>query len=230
MAKKKRKRAQQRQPDSPIVEFVRRNPKWIRRIGILVGLVAVVAAIFFVANPFGSGPTAIDENGQEISVGLIDRAGHGANDDDLAPNFVLPNYDGRAVRLEDFEGKTVFLSVWASWCGPCKREMPSIIRIAEQHPDDVVVLAVNRGESQGTAENWTRSNNFREDLPNFHWLVDEREAVWRAYSRGIGMPQSFFLSGDGVVRVERSGELQYDEMVSSVEQALSVTSAFDSDS
>ena len=98
--------------------------------------------------------------------------------------------------------------------------MPNIIQIAEEFPDDVVVLAINRGESKGTAMNWTRSRNFREDLPNFYWLLDERESVWRKYSQGNGMPQSFFLDSDGIIRRDVARGLEYDEMFAAMERAL----------
>ena len=218
MAKKKRKREQP--PESPIAGFLRRNQKWGRRIGITGALVAVLAAIWFVADPFGGAPTAIDANGEEVDAGPIDWEGATVQANGLAQNFLLPDYDRRAVRLEEFEGKAVFVNFWASWCGPCEREMPNIIQIAEDFPDDVVVLAINRGESQGTAMNWTRSRNFREDLPNFYWLLDERESVWRKYNEGSGMPQSFFLDSDGVIRRDVARGLEYDEMLSAMERAL----------
>ena len=218
MAKKKRKRDQP--PESPIAGFFRRNQKWVRRIGITGALVAVLAAIWFVADPFGGTPTAIDASGEEVDAGPIDWENATVQSDGLANNFLLPDYDRLAVRLEQFEGKAVFVNFWASWCGPCEREMSNIIKIAEEFPDDVVVLAINRGESQGTAMNWTRSRNFREDLPNFHWLLDERESVWRKYNQGSGMPQGFFLDSDGIVRRDVARGLEYDEMFAAMERAL----------
>ncbi len=221
MSKKKRKRTQE--PESPIVRWLRRNPKWIRRLGITSGLVAVLAAIWFVADPFGGTPTAIDENGQEVKAGVIEgRAGAQARISRPAPNFLLPDYDKRAIRLDQFEGKAVFVNFWASWCGPCEREMPEIIRIAEKFPDDVVVIAINRGESKGTAVEWTRSRNFREDLPNFKWVLDEREDVTRKY-RVDGMPQSFFLDRNGVIRQEVRRASEYDEMLAIVEVTLNAS-------
>ena len=227
MAKKKRKRAQQ-PPESPLSHFFRQNQKWVRRLAITAGLVCVLAAIWFIADPFGGAPTAFDEDGQEVNAGLIDweRGGGGS---DRAANFLLPDYDQQAVRLEDFSGKVVFLNFWASWCGPCEREMPSIIRIAEQFPDDVVVLAVNRGESMGTATNWTRSRNFREDLPNFHWLLDSSEIVYRKFRDGNGMPQSYFIDQGGVTRLGITRALEFDDMVASVERALAFSTTLDNE-
>ena len=98
--------------------------------------------------------------------------------------------------------------------------MPFVLRVAEQFPDDVVVLALNRGESKSTATGWTRSRNFREDLPNFYWLLDERERVFREYQRGSGMPQSFFIDRNGIVRETVTRGLEYDEMLAIVRSAI----------
>ena len=180
-------------------------------------------AIIVFADPFGGAPTAIDENGEEVRAGLIDgRPGARARTGSAAPNFLLPDYDQQAVRLDQFEGKVVFVNFWASWCGPCEREMPDIIRVAERFPDDVVVIAINRGESKGTATGWTRSRNFREDLPNFKWVLDQREEVVREY-QVEGMPQSFFIDPSGIVSREIRQAAEYDDMLISLETALSAS-------
>lgn len=221
MAKKKRKRA--KQPESTFDRFLKRNAKWGRRLVITGALIGVVVAIIVFADPFGGAPTAIDENGEEVRAGLIDgRPGARARTGSAAPNFLLPDYDQQAVRLDQFEGKVVFVNFWASWCGPCEREMPDIIRVAERFPDDVVVIAINRGESKGTATGWTRSRNFREDLPNFKWVLDQREEVVREY-QVEGMPQSFFIDPSGIVSREIRQAAEYDDMLISLETALSAS-------
>ena len=228
MAKKKRKR--QQQPESPTAAFLRQHPKLVRRLGIAGGLLVAVAAIWFLVDPLAGAPTALDENGQEVSIGVTDWLGANGSNDDLPANFVLPDFENRAVRLDQFQGKTVFLNFWATWCGPCEREMPLIIDIAENFPDEVVVLAVNRGESRGQAQGWVQDRGFPEDLPNFYWLHDDREPVWRAYRRGNSMPQSYFLSADGEIRQQASGGLEYDQMVSRIERALAFNTTFNTES
>ena len=221
MAKKKRRRAPE--PQSPIERLLRRYGKWPRRIGVTAALVGVVVAIMIFADPFGGGPTAVDENGVEVSAGVIDSApGARARTNSAAPNFLLPDYDKQAVRLDDYQGKTVFVNFWASWCGPCAEEMPDIVRIAKNFPDDVVVIAINRGESKGTAQGWTRALDLPEDLPNFKWVLDTRESVVREY-RVEGMPQSFFIDGEGIIRSEVRQGIRYDDMLPNIQLALSFT-------
>lgn len=67
-------------------------------------------------------------------------------------NFALQSLDGNLVQLADFAGKTVLLNAWASWCPPCRAEMPDLIDFYAQHRDDnFIILAVNAGESKATA-------------------------------------------------------------------------------
>lgn len=218
MSKKKRKRVQE--PESPIAGFLRRHPKLGRRLGIAAALTAAFVALWFIADPLGSGFTAIDANGVEVRAGIIDGAPNAsARAGRPAPNFLLPDYDRQAVRLDQFEGKVVFVNFWAAWCEFCEDEMPAIVRVAEKFPDDVVVLALNRGESQGTAEGWTGGHRFPVDLDNFLWLLDTNEAVTRKY-RVEGMPQSFVIDRNGIIWQELRHVLEYDEILATVQSAM----------
>lgn len=222
MSKKKRKRT--KEPESPIAGFIRRHPKLGRRLGIAAALTAALVAIWVFADPLGGGFTAIDENGEEVRAGIIDGAPNArARTGRPAPNFLLPDYDRQAVRLDQFDGKVVFINFWASWCGPCEREMPFIQQVAEQFPDDVVVLALNRGEPKGIATGWTRSRNFREDIPNFYWLLDTSESVFSEYQRGSGMPQSYFIDRNGIIRDTIARGMEYDEMLAIVRSTINAS-------
>ncbi len=216
MSKSKKKRP--KQSASAVSQFTRRHRRWLRRIAVVAGLAAALVAFVFVATRASDPPTAIDASGQEVRAGVLDRAGASPRAGSHAPNFLLPDYDRKAVRLDDFEGKVVFVNFWASWCTFCEAEMPDIVRIAERFPDDVVVIAVNRGESKGTAEKWTNAHDFPE-LANMRWVLDSQESVVREY-RVDGMPQSFFIDENGEVRLEVRRVTEFDEMLATVEQIL----------
>ncbi len=67
-----------------------------------------------------------------------------------APDFTLKNLEGSEISLKDFEGKVVFLNFWASWCGPCRDEMPSMEKLWQRFKEnDFVILAVDLRESRG---------------------------------------------------------------------------------
>ena len=67
----------------------------------------------------------------------------------LAPDFTVTDSDGNAVKLSDFRGKGVVLNFWASWCGPCKMEMPHFQAAYEQYGEDVHFLMVNMSTAFG---------------------------------------------------------------------------------
>lgn len=213
---KKQKRIRRR--DDPRRWFLRRYQRWFRRLGVLAALAVAAAVLWFLVDPLQGAPTAIDANGQEVATGVIDRPGASASTGSLAPNFLLADYDRRAVRLDQFEGKVVFVNFWASWCEFCEQEMPDIMRVAQQYPDDLVVLAVNRGEGAGRAKSWTGGHNFP-DLANVHWLLDPNEDVVDKY-RVDGMPQSFFVDQNGIVRQGLRRVSDYSEMLDVVRSIL----------
>lgn len=214
-----------RRADSPRLWYLKQHRKWLRRLGVLGGLFAVAALLFFLLDPLAGPPKAIDANGEEVRAGVVDTPGAAPRAGSRAPNFVLPDYGQRAVYLDDFSGKVVLINFWASWCTFCEREMPDIMRIAERFPDDVVILAVNRGESKGTARGWTDKHDFPE-LANVHWLLDDREDVVAEY-RVDGMPQSFFIGAGGTVGQELRRVMEYDEMLAAVEALVPDESARD---
>ncbi len=113
---------------------------------------------------------------------------------DEAPDFHLTTLDGKTVQLSDFKGKGVFLNFWATYCPPCKDEMPYMDnQYAEFKEKGVEILAVNVGEPPLTAEKFAQ----RYDL-SFPILMDEREEVYKAY--GVKpIPATFLIDKDGIV-------------------------------
>lgn len=192
------KRSSNRRRNSPppfgsgVVKFLRRNA---RNFAVTALALAIIAGAWIILDPYAA-PTALDANGEQVTLGPIDdnpdarpRAGS------PAPNFVLADYDGNAVRLEDFKGKIVFLNFWATWCTACEAEMPAMNILARQHRDDLVVLAVNRGEGKGAAKKWSDARN----LDNIFFAVDPRESISGAYRLPNSMPVSFFIDAQGNV-------------------------------
>ncbi|QSX08439.1 redoxin domain-containing protein [Alkalibacter rhizosphaerae] len=128
-----------------------------------------------------------------------------------APDFTLTDLDGNTVRLSDYNGKYVFLNFWASWCGPCKEEMPDMERIHQKYKDELVILAVNLGDAKNTAQ------GFAEDYGlTFQILLDEKRDIGSLY-RVNGIPTSYFIDQNGNFVSGFMGTLTYDMM----EQAIS---------
>ncbi len=120
----------------------------------------------------------------------------------LAPDFQLAGLDGQAVSLSDFRGRPVFLNFWATWCGPCRHEMPFIQEIFEEKEwsdKGLVILAIDIGESSTQVREFIESNSLF-----FPVLLDTDKEVASEYNiRGI--PTSFFIDKDGIIQVMKIG-------------------------
>ena len=117
-----------------------------------------------------------------------------------APLFVLADPDGITYALEDLRGQVVLVNFWATWCEPCKAEMPELDDLAREHRDaGFRVLAVN------VLEDADSIRRFREELQlDLPLLVDRRGEVNKAY--GVqGLPVSYLIDADGVIRDVRLG-------------------------
>jgi len=118
-----------------------------------------------------------------------------------APDFTLPTLNGADVRLADLRGKPVILNFWATWCPPCRREMPALEVIWQQHNrGDVMVLGVDQGESVGVVSEYVRQNvGVTFPLP-----LDRRQDVGDLYLVR-SLPTTFFIDADGIIQEIRVG-------------------------
>jgi peroxiredoxin len=133
-----------------------------------------------------------------------------------APDFALPSRDGSDVRLSDLKGQVVMINFWATWCGPCRQEMPLLEQLqARYEPLGFTLLGVNVEPDPAAASAWLKG------VPvTFPILFDTRNAV--AESFGVqGMPSSVFVDREGRVRYVHRGyksgdEAQYADLIRSL--------------
>ncbi len=159
-----------------------------------VALVMLSASVLVIAGcspgpaPQASAPSSIPSPNEGIQVGNV------------APDFQLPNLDYEPISLNELRGKPVVLNFWASWCPPCKDEMPYLQEIHEEYSGSgLVLLAINLGESLSTVENFLQSNDY-----SFPVLLDTRGVVAQQY-RVINIPTTYFIDGDGIIQEKRIG-------------------------
>ena len=122
--------------------------------------------------------------------------------ENLAPDFQLPDLDGQTVSLSDFRGRPVLLNFWASWCGPCRLEMPFIQEIFEDREwadKGLAILAINIGESHDTVKDFMEGHGL-----SFPVLLDATKDVALEYNiRGI--PATFFIDKNGIIQDMKIG-------------------------
>jgi len=133
------------------------------------------------------------------------------------PAFSAPDLDGRPVSTASLRGKVVLVNFWATWCEPCRDEMPSMQKLEERlHGQPFVILGVNHGEAE------SRVREFAERMRiGFGILVDPTQDTAKAWRVRI-LPASFLVARDGRVRYRVIGEMDWasDEAVSVVRALL----------
>lgn len=113
----------------------------------------------------------------------------------LAPDFLLEQLDGPDLRLSDFRGQPVVLNFWATWCSPCRKEMPQFVRAYDKYRDDgLVIIGLNLQEGK------TIARNFAEDYGMEFPIVIDRDGEMKDRYRALGLPTTYFIDRDGVVR------------------------------
>jgi len=149
------------------------------KVIIIVLILAVAFSGSLLAGCTGSGSTP--EYGPEVGK--------------LAPDFTLTGLDGQEVSLSDFRGEPVLLNFWASWCGPCRIEMPLLQEVYEQWTSKgLVLLAVNLQEDPAKVKEFIDDAGY-----TFPVLLAPGNKAPLSYNiRGI--PATFFIDADGVIR------------------------------
>ena len=176
-------------------------------------LIAVGGAVIGAASGFAW--RALDDAGQaEIqtpvqSVQVVD----------VLPNFSYPDLQGRQSSSDEFTDKVVVLNFWATWCPPCRKEMPSLQRMwSALRRDGVELVAIDFGDPADQIQRFARSERI-----TFPLLMDEKGTVLHRYE-AVGLPTTFVVDRNGVVTlshvdVDYTARIEPDEVVAAV-QAL----------
>ena len=118
-----------------------------------------------------------------------------------APDFQLVNLEGDMVALSDHRGSVVLVNFWATWCPPCRAEMPLLQEFADRYDQDMVVFAVNSGEEEAVVRNFVETTGL-----NLLFLLDPTNSVATLY-RVRGFPTSLFIDENGILQATHIGEL-----------------------
>jgi thiol-disulfide isomerase/thioredoxin len=123
-----------------------------------------------------------------------------------APAFTLQSLDGRTVTLTQFKGEVVMINFWASWCGPCRQEMPLLDSIYKQYKDmGFTLLGVNVEPDSHNANAWLKQTPV-----SYPILYDPKSQVSQLY-QVQAMPTTVIVDRQGIVRFVHNGYLPGDE-------------------
>ena len=117
----------------------------------------------------------------------------------------LSDFNGKAVDIKDYNNQVVLLNFWASWCKPCIKEMPSLVRLQNHfNHDDFKIVAINIGESKEQISEFIKKLKF--DLPILFDNSGDAVKEWGVYA----YPSNFVLDKNGVIRYTYRGALEWD--------------------
>lgn len=154
----------------------------------------------------GGGSSKEEETNKELAKGVD------------APDFTAELVEGGEITLSKQNGKIVLLNFWATWCGPCVREMPAFEKLAEEYKDEVVVIAVNCMEDKNTVSEFMKENGY-----TFPVVFDVKGEICEKYPSD-GIPYTLVIDQEGVIQKvylgAGSADEQYEEYKKAIEDVL----------
>jgi DsbE subfamily thiol:disulfide oxidoreductase len=149
-------------------------------------------SILLLVNLFASEPSLMSAEREPINYKLVPNLQE-ISDHSAAPQFTLPNLKGGKVGLKDFRGKLLMLNFWASWCIPCREEMPAMERLYQRHKDQgFVILGVNVKDNKKSALSFVRELNI-----TFPIGFDPNGEVGLLYG-AWGLPTTYLIDAKGI--------------------------------
>ncbi|UCD10873.1 MAG: TlpA family protein disulfide reductase [Nitrospinaceae bacterium] len=124
----------------------------------------------------------------------------------LAPGFELPSLNGGKVNLLDYRGKVVFINFWATWCGTCEVEMPSMEKLYQRFKDDgFEMLTISIDKDQSLIEPFMNKYGL-----TFPVLLDPESTVAKKDYKTTGVPETFIVNREGIIVHKAIGPRQWD--------------------
>lgn len=125
-----------------------------------------------------------------------------------AENFALPMYQEEASELHDYFGDVIILNMWASWCEPCRKEMPDLMRLQADYEDEgLTILTVNMQTFERTLND---APNFIEELNITLPVFFDEDGVVADRYQVFGLPTTYIIDRDGTIKQNIPGEVNYE--------------------
>ncbi len=179
------------------------NNKQFLLIGAIVVVVAAIVYIFFSDSGTAkkSAATTTQPQQQTVQQNQVQKSAVASTPEDQypeAPDFELPSVDGKQIKLSDFRGKVVFLNFWATWCPPCRREIPSFIELIKKYgKDGFIVLGVAVDPREFTQVDKVKP--FVKQMGMNYPVVYDTKGISQMYGGIRSIPTTFVINREGKV-------------------------------
>lgn len=197
----------------------------VRRAGVLAAMVLVIAALAW------AGVMNLRARRATINAAHVELIPAKADDGSLpqvqggelrgkpAPSFTLTSTSGKKVSLSDYKGHPVVVNFWATWCGPCKLEMPWFEEFQKRYASQgLVVLGLNQDDGMAPAEVEQTARRIGVSYPVL--MPDKGESVSKAYGGVDYLPETFYVDRSGKIAAISAGAPSKDQMQGLIELAL----------
>ena len=204
--------------ESGIEERPQNRREWsgvFRSIALPVLIVATIVGVLFYVERLRGDSGGVDSGGYGTTdlADALNSTGKPASSDvgRAAPDFLLQTPDGSELRLSDLRGRAVLVNFWASWCTPCREEMPRIVKAYDANKDaGFTVVAVD------LQENAEAIREFADDFGmSFPIVIDRTGEVGKTWHIGgpvEGIPSSYFIDAEGIVQARVFGPMSDDTL------------------
>ncbi|MGI4827357.1 MAG: redoxin domain-containing protein [Janthinobacterium lividum] len=202
-----------------------------RRLAVLAAMFVVIASLFWAgvrnlrarrATLAGNHVQLIPANGSvETDASAPDAEGSGLRGK-AAPDFTLTSTDGKKVSLSEYKGHPVLVNFWATWCGPCKLEMPWIQEFSTKYKSQgLIVLGLDQDDSISRSDLAGAAKHIGVSYPIL--MPDEKAS--KAYGGVDYLPETFYVNKAGQVVAITAGAPSKDQMEATIQQAIAAGGA-----
>jgi peroxiredoxin len=161
--------------------------------------------------------TLLDQSNQTVQQDVASDEGLPNLRGKKAPAFTLKTQDGRKVSLADYKGKAVLVNFWATWCVPCKLEMPWFVDLHKQYASQGFEIL---GVDEDDAKDYGQIDKFTKKIGVRYPILLGTETTSKAYGGVDVLPTSFYVGRDGKVVEEAAGLISRDEIEANIKKAL----------
>ena len=166
---------------------------------IAMGAVALALGLLWAASDLSQPPA--DEDGLSATIGVDDLEDSKAVGRDAPLGYTVKDMNGADVRLASYKGKVILLNFWATWCEPCKEEIPDLITRQKQYTDDIVVRGFSIDDKPEELKKYAKAYEI-----NYPVLVGAgHENIQEAYGPMWGVPVTVIIDREGKIAKKQSG-------------------------